>query len=419
MRLPEQKILLDRFVVRTYFYNETRHYRDKLIRKYPPVSAAITGKTIEPTSVLVKSIAAAGGRIWKPWFEESVIIPYPRVLHVDSSYALPETLQTEVWVETIDYRVYDGFPRWLRKLEEWLRLDLYLAWQASRRADQFDVILAGSEKVAIPLALLIKDRPLITVVYHVASPLKRWMIRLLGAPRRWQRIGYLTTADRNFVEGYFRVPREKTFRYIAAPLNQFTPSENPMTGPIISVGVSKRDYKTLIAALQELPDCPVEIYATSRYPDNYRGRHAAEIPSWVEFVGFVPPQDFPCRYHQSRFVVLPLHDTTQFSAGFSVALEAHAASRAIIATDTPGMRDYIQHGVTGLLVPPYDPAALRQAIKTLWDDPALAGRMGQAGRQFVESHFDPRHHIEHTRQVIADVVGLSNENGLPQPPALA
>ena len=47
-------------------------------------------------------------------------------------------------------------------------------------------------------------------------------------------------------------------------------------------------------------------------------------------------------------------------------------------------------GVTGLLVPPADAAALADAIGRLAADPALRERMGDAGRAFVERHYDWR-----------------------------
>jgi glycosyltransferase involved in cell wall biosynthesis len=44
-------------------------------------------------------------------------------------------------------------------------------------------------------------------------------------------------------------------------------------------------------------------------------------------------------------------------------------------------------GVTGILVPPSDPAALAQAIRTVLADPQLAARLGGAGRARVHEAF--------------------------------
>jgi glycosyltransferase involved in cell wall biosynthesis len=68
-------------------------------------------------------------------------------------------------------------------------------------------------------------------------------------------------------------------------------------------------------------------------------------------------------------------------------LEAAACGRPLVATDVPGCREVARHGVTGLLVPPDDPAALASAIETLVNDPAMRLRFGRAGRQLVSDDF--------------------------------
>jgi glycosyltransferase involved in cell wall biosynthesis len=69
------------------------------------------------------------------------------------------------------------------------------------------------------------------------------------------------------------------------------------------------------------------------------------------------------------------------------ALEAMAAGKPLVATDIPGCREAVAHNVTGLLVPPRDPAALAAALKTLIDDPALRARFGQAARKRAVENF--------------------------------
>jgi glycosyltransferase involved in cell wall biosynthesis len=48
--------------------------------------------------------------------------------------------------------------------------------------------------------------------------------------------------------------------------------------------------------------------------------------------------------------------------------------------------DVIQDGVTGILVPVGDKAALRDATLALYNDPERASAMGRAGRAYVEKH---------------------------------
>ena len=69
------------------------------------------------------------------------------------------------------------------------------------------------------------------------------------------------------------------------------------------------------------------------------------------------------------------------SEGFSNAIvEAMAASLPVVATNVGGNAEAVEDGVTGLLVPAEDPAALSAAITHLLSDPSQAKAMGTAGK---------------------------------------
>ena len=68
-------------------------------------------------------------------------------------------------------------------------------------------------------------------------------------------------------------------------------------------------------------------------------------------------------------------------------LEAMAAGKPVVATSVGGNGEAVVDGVTGLLVPPADPAALADAILALLRDPQRAARMGQAGQASVRERF--------------------------------
>ncbi|HTK40123.1 MAG TPA: glycosyltransferase family 4 protein [Gemmatimonadales bacterium] len=68
-------------------------------------------------------------------------------------------------------------------------------------------------------------------------------------------------------------------------------------------------------------------------------------------------------------------------------LEAMAAAKPVVASRVGGTDEAVVDGVTGILVPPSDPAALAQAIRTVLADPQLAARLGGAGRARVHEAF--------------------------------
>jgi glycosyltransferase involved in cell wall biosynthesis len=68
-------------------------------------------------------------------------------------------------------------------------------------------------------------------------------------------------------------------------------------------------------------------------------------------------------------------------------LEAMAAGKPVVATAIGGTDEAVVDGVTGLLVPPADSAALANAIRMVLSDPVLSQRLGAAGRARAHEQF--------------------------------
>ena len=104
----------------------------------------------------------------------------------------------------------------------------------------------------------------------------------------------------------------------------------------------------------------------------------------IAFLGEV--RDVPALLARARMFVLPSR-----SEGIPLtALEAMACGLPVVATRVGGLPEVVDHGVTGLLVPPADSAALSRRWSTIWDDLDRGDRMGRAGRHRTEERFDVR-----------------------------
>jgi glycosyltransferase involved in cell wall biosynthesis len=68
-------------------------------------------------------------------------------------------------------------------------------------------------------------------------------------------------------------------------------------------------------------------------------------------------------------------------------LEAMATALPVIASSIRGCREAVVHGETGVLIPPGDADALQRAVTFMLDNPELARRMGEEGRQRVLRFF--------------------------------
>jgi glycosyltransferase involved in cell wall biosynthesis len=102
-------------------------------------------------------------------------------------------------------------------------------------------------------------------------------------------------------------------------------------------------------------------------------------PLLPQATGFVPPAELGPYYERASVVVVPSR-----REGYGmVAREAMAHGRPVVATAVGGLVDAVDDGVTGLLVPPRDPAALRQALERLLGDAELRRSLGEAARARV------------------------------------
>ena len=75
------------------------------------------------------------------------------------------------------------------------------------------------------------------------------------------------------------------------------------------------------------------------------------------------------------------------SASYAM-VEALLMERGVVASNVGGLPDTVQHGETGLLVPPGDPSALAAAVTELLADPGRRREMGRLGRARCLRQFD-------------------------------
>ena len=105
----------------------------------------------------------------------------------------------------------------------------------------------------------------------------------------------------------------------------------------------------------------------------------------VEFTGGVPYDEIPLLFDRCDICVFPSH----WEASGFVCMEAMAAARGVIGSSSGGMKEIIEDGRTGLLVPPSNPSAIAEAILELVMAPDRRMQMGTAAREHVISAYSP------------------------------
>jgi glycosyltransferase involved in cell wall biosynthesis len=97
-------------------------------------------------------------------------------------------------------------------------------------------------------------------------------------------------------------------------------------------------------------------------------------------------------------------------------LDAMAASKAVVGTTAGGIPEAVEHGVTGLLVPPHNAEALAEAILQLLKDEPRRRRMGAAGLERVRALFNVDRMVDETLAVYERVAGRPRAAGNGSPP---
>jgi glycosyltransferase involved in cell wall biosynthesis len=182
----------------------------------------------------------------------------------------------------------------------------------------------------------------------------------------------------------------------------------PEDRPVVVFVGRLRYYKGLdylLQAMALLPD--VSLLLVGDGPLWNRTQHLASslgISGRVIFTGDVGEVELPGCYAAGDIFVLPSH--TRAEAFGTSIVEAMAAGLPVISTDIHTGTSWVnQHDVTGLVVPPCNPEALADAIRTLVADPQLRQAMGDAALARARNLFQASTMVEAVEGIYREVLG--------------
>lgn len=122
----------------------------------------------------------------------------------------------------------------------------------------------------------------------------------------------------------------------------------------------------------------------------------------VDFKGRVSREELARYYGRAAAVVFPSRTPETFGL---IGPEAMSRATPVIATAVGGTGQWLEDGVTGIAVPPNDPAALARAMDSLLAEPELARRMGAAGLTAYDRCFRPEAHTDRLLELFTRLTG--------------
>jgi len=183
--------------------------------------------------------------------------------------------------------------------------------------------------------------------------------------------------------------------HVGIPIEQFTrrnggpPDGDPPQVLCIGRLVAEKGQAVLIEAAAALAEQGQAVALTfaGEGPQRRELEGLAEelgVAASVCFKGAVGQEELHSLYEAASVFCLP-----SFSEGVPVVLmEAMAMELPVISTTITGVPELIEHGRSGLLVPPGRPDRLAEALRRLFADGSLRRELAAAGREKVIGEFD-------------------------------
>ena len=274
-----------------------------------------------------------------------------------------------------------------------------VALAALRNTDYRSIITSG-ENVGFAAAFfssLDRTGPSIDVVTHGSFFGSRYMPSVARLLRANRRVRYLTLCNslRNQMIGRFGFPEDRVINTgYGVDTEFFEPRPLPERArPVIaSAGAATRDYRTLVAATQDLT-ADIRIAADSSWFPTAVDVSRDRLPANCDVRSYGNYSGLRELYASADFVVVPLYPAFH-ACGLAVIAEAMAMGKAVITTRIEGRSDFVIEGENAFYVEPGDVAGLRARIDELLRDPARAREMGAAARRQMVQRFSLEAYVE-------------------------
>jgi glycosyltransferase involved in cell wall biosynthesis len=216
---------------------------------------------------------------------------------------------------------------------------------------------------------------------------------------RVDRFVVASTVEREVYSDYFQIAADRIdvlLWSIQPPLEEMSKPARFGDGPYIcAIGSQARDYETLIDAVRRIPRIKLILVAS---PDSLP---QATIPANVKVLTNVPLSDAMNVLAHSQFMVLPLRDS-RVPCGHVTVVSAMHMGKAILATNSTGLQDYLIRDKNAEFFAPGNPEQLADQIERLSTQPSVLKRMGDSGLAFARENCTEDDAVRYFRRFLHD-----------------
>lgn len=164
----------------------------------------------------------------------------------------------------------------------------------------------------------------------------------------------------------------------------------------------EKDVLTLIEAARELGDLQFKFAGDyHRMPEVVKQK-----PANCEFLGQLNAEEIAKFYSNARMVVF----ATRCYEGFpTVILEAMSHGLPVVCSRIGGLPEIVEEGVSGLFYEPGNADKLSDLIRTLWQNPALCEKLGEAGHRKMRDAYSADYLLDSLLEIYKNVIMQNNE----------
>jgi glycosyltransferase involved in cell wall biosynthesis len=180
-------------------------------------------------------------------------------------------------------------------------------------------------------------------------------------------------------------------------------SKPPFHALFVGKLIPLQGIETILAAAQIVPEIPFRVIGSGQLSSLLERK-----PPNVTHVEWVDYEALPAELQCAGCALGIFASGPKASRVIpNKAFQALACATPLITADTPGSRELLTPGRDAILVPPADPQALADAVRSLAHDPAKAREIGAAGRETYLRLADERALGKVWRSILERVVGAT------------
>jgi glycosyltransferase involved in cell wall biosynthesis len=311
-------------------------------------------------------------------------------------------------------------PGWYEEFEQ-VNLSYWRSMQWAirlfRQSRKFDAVVTGAEHCGMMFALLqtlfrrpSRRRPHVMIDFPWSANPNRPTLALkvlqmrIASPSLNAIFAHASADEAARFTAALRV-RDGLFRFVPFHYSLEEPLPETKLGDyVFSGGNSGRDHATLLDAI-----------ANNSHPailctQEMAGLRNKCIPENVQ-VCAVTQERFHELMAASAVVVVPVIKDDIHPAGHTVVVTAMALGKPVVLAATADYHSYIEDGVTGLLVPAGDSAALRAAIDRVLSDREFASMLARNAKA-ESTRFAPEKFFSRVFRCVDEAVALKRKPGV-------